>query len=279
MPETLSNEDHSQVIQTIEMFEVITQSQPLDCQSLEILREAYAQMGREEDVIVTSKRIADAYVHLGQLSSALLEYETLLQRMPDDPEMQAALQQLTEQTRASSNPQQGDLAADSGHTALLRRRALSGGGEDMDDGRKSMLKVFVDSKLVTQTDFDALWVEVDYSVEPADVVDPFVQRIADKGLVPLERALKELSDRTRLAYLPLERYETDIELTRSFPAEVCRRWCVLPFDRMSKSVLVATSNPFSQLAANELAAYTGKRLVWFLAQPVEITKSLRKAFR
>jgi len=120
---------------------------------------------------------------------------------------------------------------------------------------------------------------VDYSVEPADVVDPFVQRIADKGLVPLERALKELSDRTRLAYLPLERYETDIELTRSFPAEVCRRWCVLPFDRMSKSVLVATSNPFSQLAANELAAYTGKRLVWFLAQPVEITKSLRKAFR
>jgi hypothetical protein len=137
----------------------------------------------------------------------------------------------------------------------------------------------VDSKLVPQAEFDELWVETDYTTEPPDVIDPFLQRIADKGLVPIEKALRQLSDRTRLAYLPLERYETDIELTRSFPAEVCRRWCVLPFDRMSKSVLVATANPFSQMAANELAAYTGKRLVWFLAAPIEITKSLRKAFR
>jgi hypothetical protein len=279
MSNTFTSEDHSQVIQTIEMFEVITQSQPLDCQSLEILREAYAQMGREEDVIVTSKRIADAYVQLGQLSSALLEYETLLQRVPDDPEMQAALQSLTEQARPSGNSMAGDLAADSAHTQMLRRRALSGGGEEMDDGRKSMIKVFVESNLVTQVDFDTLWVEADYTVDPADVVDPFVQRLADKTLLSVERALKELSDRTRLAFLPLERYETDIELTRSFPAEVCRRWCVLPFDRMSKSVMVATANPFSQLAANELAAYTGKRLVWYLAHPVEISKSLRKAFR
>jgi hypothetical protein len=171
------------------------------------------------------------------------------------------------------------MAAESGHTALLRRRTVSGGGEEMEDGRKAMQKVFVDSKMVPQAEFDELWLETDYFSAPTDVIDPFVQRIADKGLLTVEKALRELSDRTRLAYLPLERYETDIELTRSFPAEVCRRWCVLPFDRMSKSVLVATANPFSQAAANELAAHTAKRLVWFLAQPAEITKSLRKAFR
>jgi len=33
----------------------------------------------------------------------------------------------------------------------------------------------------------------------------------------------------------------DIDLLRGFPAEVCRRWCVVPFDRMSKSILVATA--------------------------------------
>ena len=56
-----------------------------------------------------------------------------------------------------------------------------------------------------------------------------------------------------MAYLPLDRYDVDMDLTRGFPAEVCRRWCVLPFDRMSKAILVATANPFNQQAAKELA--------------------------
>ena len=34
------------------------------------------------DVVSTSKRIAQAYVQMGQLSSAILEYETILQRYP-----------------------------------------------------------------------------------------------------------------------------------------------------------------------------------------------------
>jgi len=36
---------------------------------------------------------------------------------------------------------------------------------------------------------------------------------------------------------------------------------VLPFDRMSKSILVATANPFNQQAAKELGEATGSRLV------------------
>ena len=47
------------------MFEVIVQSQPNDCQSLEILKEAYSKLGREPDVIHTSKRIAQAYMQTG----------------------------------------------------------------------------------------------------------------------------------------------------------------------------------------------------------------------
>jgi len=35
---TLSEEERSQIVQTIEMFEVITQTQPDDYQSLEILK-------------------------------------------------------------------------------------------------------------------------------------------------------------------------------------------------------------------------------------------------
>src|SRR2546430_11057549 len=94
MASTLTNGDESQLEQTIEMFEVITQSQPHDYQSLEILKEAYSKLGREQEAFSTSKRIAEAYVQMGQLSSAILEYETILQRYPEDPDVQIAFKEI-----------------------------------------------------------------------------------------------------------------------------------------------------------------------------------------
>ena len=88
---SLTANEEAQLQQTIEMFEVITQSQPQDYQSLEILKEAYHKLGREKEVADTSKRIAQAYVMMGQLSSAILEYESILQRCPDDADVLAAL--------------------------------------------------------------------------------------------------------------------------------------------------------------------------------------------
>ena len=66
---TLTPSEEAQLAQTVEMFEVITQSQPQDYQSLEILKEAYSKLGRQKDVIATSKRIAEAYV--AELARAL----------------------------------------------------------------------------------------------------------------------------------------------------------------------------------------------------------------
>src|ERR1700757_3457681 len=109
MSATLTTSEEAQLSQTIEMFEVISQSQPLDYQSLEILKEAYSKLGREQDVIGTSKRIAQAYVQLGQLSSAILEYETILQRHPDDPEVQNALRQI--ESKADNFPVEAVPAA------------------------------------------------------------------------------------------------------------------------------------------------------------------------
>lgn len=266
--------EETQLAQTVEMFEVIAQSQPLDYQSLEILKEAYLKLGRDDDAIRTSKRIADAYLQLGQFSSAILEYETLLQRCPEDEQVQAALNQLASQTRDLDSSQEG-----SGNTARFNKRA--GGITPLrgEDGRTTMRRVFVESRMITENDFEKCWSVPDSSKPPTDVIDPFIQTLADKAGVPVDKSLRLLSDKTRMGFLPLDRYDVDIELTRTFPVELCRRWCVLPFERMSKAILIATANPFSQHAAEQLAAHTSNRLVWYLAHPVEIAKNLRKAFR
>ena len=264
------------------MFEVIVQSQPSDTQSLEILKEAYSKLGREEDVISTSKRIAQAYLQQGQLSSAILEYETVLQRRPEDADVRAALKQIEDRASNAAAQTMSDVTAlpSVTDTQMMRRKAKARvTSEEVDDGRKSLYKIYVESKLITAGDFDLCWRQIDLSSPPSDVVEPFVQTLHEKGIYHIDKSLRLLTDRSRVAYLPLDRYDIDMDLTRGFPAEVCRRWCVLPFDRMSKAILVATANPFNQQAAKELGEATTHRLLWYVAPPNDLLTNLRKAFR
>ena len=276
---TLNPGEDVQLLQTIEMFEVIVQSQPNDSQSLEILKEAYSKLGRESDVIHASKRIAQAYMETGQLSSAILEYETVLQRSPDDAEAQAALKEIESRASNAGMAAAGaepSMVAPTTNGALKMARSST---EEFDDGRKTVHKIFVDGKLISAGDFDACWPAPGTTADPSRIIEPFIQALHDRSLLPVERSLKLLSDKSRTPYLPLEKYDVDIDLTRGFPADVCRRWCVLPFDRMSKAVLVATANPFNQAAVKELSQTTPHRLVWYLVPPADLLANLRKAFR
>jgi tetratricopeptide (TPR) repeat protein len=275
---TLNPAEEAQLSQTIEMFEVIVQSQPTDTQSLEILKEAYSKLGREDEVVHTSKRIAEAYLQQGQLSSAILEYETILQRRPEDEDVRTALKQIEDKASNAVERPAAAMAALT-ETTLLRRKSRPTTVEEVDDGRKTLYKIFVDSKIITAGDFDLCWRNVDPGVMPPDAAEPFIQTLHEKGVYLIDKSLRLLSDKARVAYLPLDRYDVDMDLARGFPAHVCRRWCVLPVDRMSKAILVATANPFNQQAAKELSEATTHRLLWYVAPPNDIMTNLRKAFR
>ena len=278
---TLNPGEEAQLQQTIEMFEVIVQSQPSDTQSLEILKEAYSKLSREDEVINTSKRIAQAYLQLGQLSSAILEYETVLQRRPEDADVRAALRQIEDKASSAVVQQSGDQGtlASVSDTTIQRRKARASAAEEVDDGRKTMYKIYVDSKLITAGDFDLCWRHADALSIPTDPVEPFIQMLHEKGIFQIDKSLRLISDKSRVAYLPLDRYDVEMDLARGFPSDVCRRWCVMPIDRMSKAILVATANPFNQQAAKELAEATTHRLLWYVAPPTDIIANLRKAFR
>lgn len=274
----LSPGEEAQLMQTIEMFEVITQSQPQDYQSLEILKEAYFKLGRQKDVINTSKRIAQAYVQLGQLSSAILEYETILQRYPDDPDVLAAMAEIESKANSLTTMPAG-AEGEGARSDTARNKRAKAASSDVDDGREAMHKLFVESKVISAGDFEVCWSTPSLSDPPSRVMDPFIQVLADKAITPLEKSLKLILEKTRLGYMPLEKYDIDVELARTFPKEACQRWCVLPFDRMSKSVFVATANPFNKKAAEELQKSTNQRLLWYITPPADLVKVLRKIFR
>ena len=265
-------------MQTIEMFEVITQSQPNDYQSLEILKEAYLKLGRQQDVLNTSKRIAQAYVHLGQLSSAILEYETILQQFPDDADALAAMADI--ESKANSLTKGSSPNGDTDTVSKPDKKSGVGkSAAEVDDGRAAMHKLFVDGKLISAGDFDLCWQAPPLSEAPSKIYEPFIQLLADKSILPFEKSLKVIVDKTRLGFLPLEKYDIDMDVARNFSKETCYRWCVLPFDRMSKSIFVATCNPFNKQAAEELQASTPSRLLWYLTSPSDLMKLVKKICR
>src|SRR4030095_3169872 len=90
-PSMLSPEEQEQLLQTIEMFDVIVQANPHDCQSLEILKDAYSRLGMKKELLKISRRMAQTFMELGQFATAILEYEQILRYEPDDPEIIAAL--------------------------------------------------------------------------------------------------------------------------------------------------------------------------------------------
>lgn len=267
MAASLTPPEQAQLRQTIDMFQVIVQSDPTDYQSLEILKEAYMKLGMSAEVVDTSKKIAEAYVQLGQLSSAIMEYETILQQFPEDVGVRKALEEIESKTTSFAGAPEQPSGA--GTSPLISM--------DVDDGRAAMKRIFVDGKLVGEDVFNRLW------STPVDGVgqleEPFLQTLADKAGVHLEDAMQRVADRAKIGYIPIERYDTDVEMARKYPRDLCLKWCVLPFDRMSKAVMVATANPFNRQAETELKKATKNRLLWYFASPPELMKMIQKVFR
>ncbi len=277
MAAVLTSDEEAQLQTTIEMFEVIVQSQPNDFQSWEILKEAYSKLGRDREALNASKRIAEAYIQLGQLSSAILEYETILQRFPDDPDVKKALSDIERQASSTfaQLPQTPLVVIEEKPSKIT----IPGKKEEVDDGKEAMYKLFVDSKIISPGDFQLCWQKADLDGYPSMVNEPFIQILADKNIAPIEKSLSVLCEKTRYGFIPFERYDIDIELARSFPKETCLRWCVLPFDKMSKTVMVGTANPFNVQSYRELSSATPYRIIWYICHPEHLVQLIKKVFR
>ncbi|TAK57836.1 hypothetical protein EPO17_00845 [Patescibacteria group bacterium] len=100
MSQNVSPAEEQQLLQTIEMFEIITKTQPLDYESLEILRQAYMKLGRNEDELRTLRRLVQARQALVDVQmkkavqAVIAQCQAALDRFPDDPELKAISEKL-----------------------------------------------------------------------------------------------------------------------------------------------------------------------------------------
>ena len=319
-PPTLSSEEQEQIIQTIEMFEVITQANPQDCQSLDILKDAYQRVGKQQEALSIARKLADTYVELGQYSAAMLEYEGILQKDADNPEVMAALGEVEERLQKSgqlkppSATPAPEVPAPSGSLGgginLDFRSVISEGGTLMttaatlrpdtgsgmrlatgadhinlsltDDGNAPLAKFLIQHRLVTEEVVSSALERVtkkNKDLASNVLATSLIDEICRRGAIEMDVLLAGILERSKFAYIPLEYYDVDRSIVKMLPESLTIGRLMVPFDILSRTVMIATANPFDALgkeAAQQLLDYN---VQWHLASPVAIFKALGEVYR
>lgn len=289
---SISEDEIQQLLRTVEMFEAITESQPEDYQSWEILKEAYSKLGRRDESLVASKKLAKAHIALGQISQAILEYEGILQENPNDPEVLGALAELeakTSQLSAGRQPSGApSLREDSKPTPPAPALAAGAAAPPSpspsklkpEDGNKALADVLIAEKLITPQAVEPLLKRLASGQAGAgENAAPLslVQMLVDEQMVKLEDLLTVLIDRGGLPYLPLSTYDVDRDAVCLLPRDLCFEQCIVPFDLISRSVLIATANPFDMGGRSQAEVMLAYNVFWYVTSPEEINVALRRA--
>jgi hypothetical protein len=288
----LSEEERSQIVQTIEMFEVITQTQPDDYQSLEILKEAYQKLGRGTDSLKASRRLAEAYFNAGSYTLAMQECEVILLKEPSAPEILAMLGDIETRLQAAGHV----IAAGGSKNGLIASIGGNGAREgslvDLHQGKNiPQLQERGDDELGRFLVMQQLFPEdeVAKAIETvkhlnknlsgqslgASLLDKLCRQDTDK----LDRVVSGLIDRTKFAYVPLEYYDMDRQIARMLPDHLTLGRLYVPFDLISRTIMVACCNPFDAAGREAVQQSLDYTVTWYLAKPVSIVNTLHEIYR
>jgi hypothetical protein len=303
----LSAEEHSQILQTIEMFEAITQTQPEDYQSLEILREAYTKIGRHDDALRTSRKLAEAYFNAGSYTPALQQCEMILTRDPNAPEILAMLGEIESRLQASgqaiidkdkstqasglvSSPftrNDGSLITPNVEGALIDVDLTRGKGLGRitnlhERGDDHLAKFLIVQQLFGEEQVNATLESVktankDLSGQAMAV--SMLEELCKENPAQLDAILSALIDRTKFAYVPLEYYDTDRQIAPMLPEVLTLGRLFVPFDLVSRTMMVACCNPFDSAGRDAVQQSVDYTVSWYLARPSAIVKSLQSIYR
>ena len=80
-------------------------------------------------------------------------------------------------------------------------------------------------------------------------------------------------------YLPLSNYEIDSEVIKSVPENVCRQFCLIPIDKIGKSLTLAMSNPLNVQAAEDVELITGCTVQTFVSTTTDIKQAIDKYYK
>ena len=79
-------------------------------------------------------------------------------------------------------------------------------------------------------------------------------------------------------YLPLTNYEIDQDVINSVPVNVCTQFCLIPIDKIGKSLTLAMADPLNLQAAEDVELITGCIVQAFVSTASDIKEVIAKYY-
>ncbi|MDD5349417.1 MAG: hypothetical protein PHQ12_04320 [Chthoniobacteraceae bacterium] len=315
LAEHLTPEEREELLQTATALKAFTEANPDDDQSLEILKDAYWKLGHQEEALAATRRLADTYLRLGQYSAAMLEYEGILVHQPASAEIQALIADLdaklnqgkpsgghapialdfgdasevfepvtddAEAEAASKEPALIATAATRQPNAVVAKAPPAAPAQDANE---PLARFVIQHRLASREAVQKALERVK-SLNASIQADPNTPSVAAglldeliKSGVEAEELMASILNLTKFAYAPLEHYDVDRQIVRMLPESLTLGRRVVPFDIVSRTMMVALDNPFDAALKTLVQQTVDYHVQWHLAMPDVLHRILRESYR
>ncbi len=106
-----------------------------------------------------------------------------------------------------------------------------------------------------------------------------LDKLCRQDTAKLDAAISGLIDRTKFAYVPIEYYDVDRQIPRMLPDSLTLGRLFLPFDLISRTIMIACCNPFDAAGRDAVQQSLDYTVTWYLARPGAIIKALQDVYR
>jgi len=79
-------------------------------------------------------------------------------------------------------------------------------------------------------------------------------------------------------YIPLANYEIASNVVGALPADVCKRYGLIPIDKIGKSLTLAMSNPLNMQALEDVERLTGCSVQAFVSTVTDINSAIKRYY-
>lgn len=79
-------------------------------------------------------------------------------------------------------------------------------------------------------------------------------------------------------YLPLVNYEIEPDVVTAVARDICEKYCLVPIDKIGRSLTIAMANPLNVEAQSEVEGLTGCNVQAFVSTSTDIKLAIEKYY-